>query len=152
MVEIPCEGGCSCGRVRYRCSARPFVEYTCHCRACQRVTSSAFATCMQVPAEALSWSSGTPRDWLRTADSGNRITTSACADCGSALVVANAARPRLRTIYVGTLDRPKEVEVDAHIFVSRKLPWVVLPEGHRVFSEAGDWRGDYAHDPTRLER
>ena len=32
-----------------------------------------------------------------------------------------------------------------------RLPWVVLPRGHRVFAEAGDWRPDYVADPSRLE-
>jgi hypothetical protein len=43
------------------------------------------------------------------------------------------------------------VEVSAHIWTKERLPWVLIPDGHRVFSEAGDWRPDYAEDPTRLE-
>ena len=152
MLTLPLEGGCYCGAVRYRCTAPPFVAYTCHCLACQHITSSAFATCIQVPSEALAVTEGSPRTQEREADSGNRITTSFCVACGSALYVANSSRSRTRTIYVGTLDRAADVEVDAHIWTKRRLPWVVLPPGHRTFSEAGDWRPDYAADPTRLER
>jgi len=151
MLEPPFEGGCLCGAVRYRCDARPFVAYTCHCRACRRLTASAFATCIQVPAEALAVVRGEPAAREREADSGNRLATAFCDACGSALWSANAARPRLRTLYVGTLDRAEDVAVDAHIWTSRRLPWVVLPKGHRVFPEAGDWRADYARDPSRLE-
>ncbi len=151
MLTAPFEGGCECGAVRYRSTARPFVAYTCHCLACQRITASAFATCMQVPEEALSLSRGSLKERVRKADSGNLLTTNFCPTCGSALYVANASRPRTRTIYVGTLDRASEVEVDAHIFTSRKMPWVVLPSGHRIFPEAGDWRPDYASDPSRLD-
>lgn len=151
MLEPPFEGGCQCGAVRYRCDAPPFVAYTCHCRACQRLSGSAFATCIQVPAEALATTRGAPVVREREADSGNRLATAFCAACGSALWSANAARPRLRSLYVGTLDRPGDVAVDAHIWTRRRLPWVVLPEGHRVFPGAGDWRPDYAADPSRLE-
>ena len=42
-----------------------------------------------------------------------------------------------------------DVAVDAHIWVKRKLPWVQLPAGHRIFEEAGDWTPDYVHDPGR---
>ncbi len=150
-MRVPFNGGCQCGAVRYRCTSSPFVCYTCHCRACQHITASAFATCIQVPAEALEVLSGSPGVFTRVADSGNTLTTSICTVCGSALFVANSARPRIRTIYVGTLDCASEVEVDAHIWVSRRLPWVVLPKDHRVFPNAGDWRPDYASDPTRLE-
>jgi hypothetical protein len=107
---------------------------------------------MQVPAEALTVTRGSPSSREREADSGNRITTSFCADCGSALYAENSSRPRTRTLYVGTLDRAAEVEVNAHIWTKRRLPWVVLPPGHRVFPESGDWRPDYAADPGRLSR
>ncbi|WP_369406046.1 GFA family protein [Spiribacter halobius] len=149
---MPFEGGCQCGAVRYGCGAQPFVSYTCHCLACQKLTGSAFATCIQVPEESLSIVKGAPSSRARPANSGNRLTTSFCADCGSALYSENSARPRLRTIYAGTLDCAADVEVNAHIWTKRRLPWVVLPKGHRVFSEAGDWREDYAADPSRLER
>jgi hypothetical protein len=105
---------------------------------------------MQVPAEALALVAGTPVPRERVADSGNRLESSFCAACGSALWARNSARPRLRTIYVGTLDRPELVPVNAHIWTQHKLPWVVLPAGHRVFEGPGDWRPDYASDPSRL--
>lgn len=149
MLEVPFEGGCQCGAVTFHCTARPYVSYTCHCRACQRLTSSAFATCIQVPAEAFSVR-GPLASREREADSGSRPTTSFCSVCGSAIYSANSARPRLRSIYVGTLERAEDVDVDAHIWTKRRLPWVVLPPGHRDFPEAGDWRSDYAGDPSRL--
>ncbi len=94
--------------------------------------------------------SGSPSTLERAADSGNLITTAFCSGCGSAIYSANSARPRLRTVYVGTLDQASEVKVDAHIWTKRRLPWVSLPTGHRIFTEAGDWRPDYARDPSRL--
>jgi hypothetical protein len=148
-VPLPLEGGCQCGQLRYRCTAAPFVAYTCHCRACQKLSSSAFISAMHVPAEALALA-GEPAVRERVADSGNRLATSFCPGCGSALMSRNSARPRVRTIYVGTLDTPEVIPVSAHIWTTGRLPWVVLPEGHRVFPAAGDWRPDYAADPTRL--
>jgi hypothetical protein len=50
---------------------------------------------------------------------------------------------------VGTLDDPGAVNVDAHIWAKRKLPWIVLPADHRVFEGPGDWTQDYAVDPDR---
>jgi len=150
-LSLPLEGGCQCGQVRYRCTAPPFVAYTCHCLACQKLSSSAFITAMHVPAEALSVIAGQPAERERVADSGNRLTTFFCASCGSALGSRNSARPRVRTIYVGTLDTPAAIPVSAHIWTKRRLPWVMLPEGHRMFPEAGDWRPDYAADPSRLD-
>jgi len=152
MLSLPFVGGCQCGAVRYRCITQPFVAYTCHCLECRHLTSSAFATLIQVPAEAFSITQGAAKFRERVADSGNRLTNAFCPGCGSALYISNAARPRVRAIHVGTLDCAADVEVSAHIWTKRRLPWVVIPHGHREFAGAGDWRPDYAQDPTRLER
>lgn len=150
-LALPAEGGCQCAAVRYRVEAWPFVSYTCHCRECQQLCASAFATCMQCPAEHVGVTAGTPRRRRRKADSGNVLTVWHCADCGSALYAQSSARPRICTVFVGSLDRAQDVTVDAHIWVSRKLPWVVLPPAHRIFEHAGDWTQDYALEPDRYD-
>ena len=106
---------------------------------------------MHVPREALTLTKGSPASRQRKADSGNLLTITFCGVCGSALYAANSGRPRTRTIYVGTLDQAAAVEVNAHIWTKRRLPWVLFPEGHRIFREAGDWRPDYASEPSRFE-
>jgi len=40
---FPLEGGCACGRVRYRVEKAPLIVHCCHCTVCQRETGSAFA-------------------------------------------------------------------------------------------------------------
>lgn len=149
VLNIPATGRCQCGACEYRLEAPPFVSYTCHCRACQALSASAFNTCIQVPAEAVTATLGAPLERQRTADSGNVLTTWFCGRCGSALFAQNSARPRIRTIYVGTLDERQDVEVNAHIWTEAKLPWVILPEAHREFRRGGDWREDYAGELDR---
>lgn len=149
MMSLPVSGQCQCGQVSYALSEQPYVAYTCHCKACRQLTSSAFNLCAQVPAEALMITAGSPQQRVRIAESGNELSTSFCADCGSALFAQNSARPQVKTIFAGTLDQDTGLAVSAHIWVSRKLPWVQLPVGHRVFDKHGDWTQDYAADPTR---
>src|SRR5215213_10062878 len=36
-------GGCLCGSVRYESEAEPVLTAACHCRHCQKQTSSAFS-------------------------------------------------------------------------------------------------------------
>jgi len=50
--NLPWEGGCRCGRVRFRVGALPVMEMACHCRGCQRMTASAFSTTIMVPASS----------------------------------------------------------------------------------------------------
>ena len=37
------EGGCTCGKIRYRLSGRPLIVHACHCTWCQRETGSVHA-------------------------------------------------------------------------------------------------------------
>ena len=150
MIDVPATGRCQCGQLGYAVGAQPFVAYTCHCRECQRLSSSAFATCMQVPAEAVEMTAGVAHTRTRPSDSGNEISMWLCASCGFAVFLQNSSRPRVRTVLVGTLEHLEQVQVDAHIWLKRKLPWVVIPAAHRQFDGAGDWSDDYAHDPDQL--
>lgn len=149
MISLPASGQCQCGQVQYTLKEQPYVAYTCHCKACRLLTSSAFTLCAQVPAEALVISAGSPQQRVRVAESGNELTTTFCAVCGSALFARNSARPRIKTVFAGTLDQDAGLDVSAHIWASRKLPWLQLPAGHRVFDENGDWTSDYSADPSR---
>ena len=50
-MTIPADGGCRCGRVRFRLSAAPLLTMACHCRGCQRMTASAYSTSIAIPAD-----------------------------------------------------------------------------------------------------
>lgn len=54
------EGGCRCGQVRFRATARPLVTMACHCRGCQQMTSSTFSLSAAIPAEAFEVTAGEP--------------------------------------------------------------------------------------------
>jgi len=105
---------------------------------------------MQVPAEAVDITAGVAHTRTRPTDSGSELCIWLCASCGSVVFLQNSARPRVRTVLVGTLEHPEQVQVNAHIWLKRKLPWVVIPATHRQFDGAGDWRDDYVHDLDRL--
>ena len=49
IPALPLDGGCRCGRVRFRLSEAPWMEAACHCRGCQRMTASAFSTTLIMP-------------------------------------------------------------------------------------------------------
>jgi len=39
-MKLPQAGGCQCGKIRYEITEAPQLVYTCHCKDCQRLTSS----------------------------------------------------------------------------------------------------------------
>ncbi|MHB1870005.1 MAG: GFA family protein, partial [Steroidobacteraceae bacterium] len=50
---FPLDGGCDCGRVRYRLTSRPLFVHCCHCRWCQRESGAAFALNALIESERL---------------------------------------------------------------------------------------------------
>tara|TARA_R110002110_G_scaffold190628_1_gene398820 strand:+ start:776 stop:1213 length:438 start_codon:yes stop_codon:yes gene_type:complete len=128
-MTAPYSGGCGCGAVRYSVTGEPLISYLCHCTECQRRTSSAFGLNFQIPTENLVIEKGTPATRVRTADSGNDLALNFCADCGTPLFSAPAARPQIRVIYAGTLDDPSWVPVKLHIWSDSALPWAIGEDG-----------------------
>jgi hypothetical protein len=128
-------GGCQCGAVRYEVTAALSAIYVCHCRECRRQSASAFGISAIVPRAALRLVRGTPRFWSRATDSGNQLDCAFCPDCGSRLWHERAGAGPDASVSVkgGSLDQPPDVSRAVHIWTSRKLPGIVIPEGATRF-------------------
>lgn len=124
------DGGCACGSIRYRLTAKPLFVHCCHCSWCQRETGSAFAVNALIEARCVEVLKGSPIQTMLPSASGNGQHFSRCPDCGIT-VWSNyaAARDKIHFVRTGTLDEPSLAPPDIHIFTSTKQPWVVLPEG-----------------------
>lgn len=135
-MQVRLTGGCQCGAVRFVCDAVPLSIYVCHCRECRRQSASAFGISVIVPRAAFRVIEGTPRSWVRGTDSGNRLSCQFCPDCGSRLwhEVQDPAAATL-SIKGGSLDEAPDLTQAIHVWVSRKLPGVVIPEGAPQFAE-----------------
>lgn len=59
-LNVPCEGGCRCGQIRFKLSARPLLTMACHCTGCQKMSSSAYSLSVAVPAEGFEVTEGEP--------------------------------------------------------------------------------------------
>ncbi len=54
------EGGCRCGQLRFRVTAKPIITMACHCTGCQRMTASAFSLSALYPSDAFEVTAGDP--------------------------------------------------------------------------------------------
>ena len=124
------EGGCVCGAVRYRVESAPMSVHCCHCTSCQTETGSAFAMNLLIEADRVALLSGAPKCVMTPSESGKGQQIWRCPECQVA-VWSNygGAGQKVRFVRVGTLDDPKAVTPDIHIYTRSKLPWVCLPEG-----------------------
>ena len=136
-MNLPQNGGCQCGKLRYEITEAPLATYACHCRDCQRMTSSAFSIAVIVRDSAFRLSGAEPRPLSRIADSGRTAIRWVCPECASWICSGpkpgTAAAEELRRVRAGTLDDTSWVRPTLHYFIGRKQPWVALPEGSLTF-------------------
>ena len=57
-LQLPAEGGCRCGSVRFRVTTAPSMTLACHCTGCQRMTASAFSLTAMIPEDGFALVSG----------------------------------------------------------------------------------------------
>lgn len=131
----PMTGGCQCGAVRYEIADRPRAIYVCHCRECRRQSASAFGISVEVRRAALRVTRGAPKSWSRPTDSGRTLHCLFCPDCGARLWHQAAGEPETITVKGGSLDEPPGLGDAIHIWTSRKLPGVVIPDGAPQYAE-----------------
>jgi hypothetical protein len=60
QLNLPSEGGCRCGRVRLKISAKPLLTMACHCTGCQTMSSSAYSLSAAIPSEGFEVIKGEP--------------------------------------------------------------------------------------------
>lgn len=136
---FPLDGGCDCGRIRYRMLTEPLYVHCCHCRWCQRESGAAFALNAMIETDRVARLTGDPAfiDTPSASGSGQKIAR--CPGCHIALWSHySGAGLRVAFVRVGTLDQPDHLPPDMHIFTQSKQPWVVIPSGANAVPEYYD--------------
>ena len=121
-----------CGEVRYRLASEPLFVHCCHCMSCQRQTGSAFVINLLIERDRVEILSGEPRAVDVSRDSGGMQRIYRCPNCQIALF-SEYTHPEVWFVRGGTLDEPRSVTPDVHIFTRSKVDWVKIPEGAATF-------------------
>ena len=132
-MPAPYKGGCQCGAVRFEISAEPLTAYVCHCITCQKQSGSAFGMAIVVPTDAIAVLEGDTSTFIKTADSGRESDCVFCPKCGNRLfhhIKADAAMSMVKT---GLLDDASDIIPVAHLWTSRALNWVTIPNDVLIF-------------------
>ena len=132
------EGGCACGEVRYRMTAKPMIVHCCHCKWCQRESGASFALNALVEADRIVILKGAPEPIDTPSHSGAGQTITRCPRCHVALWSHYDGADGIHFMRVGTLDEPSRLPPDIHIYTASKQPWVVLPPNTPAVEEYYD--------------
>jgi hypothetical protein len=126
------EGGCACGEVRYRLTSEPLFVHCCHCLNCQRQTGSAFVINLLIEVDRVELLAGEPQAISVPGDGGKKQKIWRCPTCQIA-VYSQYTSPRVHFVRGGTLDEPRGIKPDVHIYTRSKVDWVTLPDDVPAF-------------------
>ena len=123
-------GGCHCGEITFGAQLDPEKVGICHCTDCQITSASAYRTIAMVDAAGFRLTQGTPKTYVKTADSGNQRALTFCATCGTALYSAtNEPEPAICNLRAGFIDQRQDLPPRYEIWCRSALPWVKPVEG-----------------------
>lgn len=131
-------GRCQCGGVAYSCAAEPIELYVCHCTNCRAQSSSAFGISFIVPGSSFRVTAGAPSFYEWHTDCGGRSKGAFCPSCGSRLWHQDSGNAEFFSVKGGSLDEPPDISTAFHIWVSSKLPGVLIPSDAKQFLQEPD--------------
>src|SRR5574341_598946 len=106
------EGGCQCGKVRYRLEGEPLGLAVCHCSECQRQSGSAFGMSLAVASHSFRLLCGELKTFSVLCDSGRTKDCAFCPSCGTRIY--HRVIDAVLSIKPGTLDDTSWLLPEAH--------------------------------------
>ncbi len=131
------EGGCLCGKVRFRTTQAPMRTFACHCTFCQRVTGSSYFAESIFPNDAVTFNDGALSSYAHLSDvSKKKVFVHFCPHCGTTVSLTFERWPEVRGISRGCYDDPNAVDVSSHIWTRSAQTGTALPQAVECFAGA----------------
>ena len=97
----------------------------CHCTDCQKLTGTAFRPNISSLPGTLRFKSGTPKIYVKIAESGHKRAHAFCPECGTPIYATAAdPNPSVYTLRVGAIDQRAQFAAPIRqIWCRSALPW-----------------------------
>jgi hypothetical protein len=119
-------GRCHCGKISFEAEIDPGAVRICHCTDCQTLSGSAFRINVGSLPGTFALKTGTPKVYIKTAESGNQRAHGFCADCGTPLwATSPGPNPPSYGLRVGTLDCRADLKPSRQGWCRSALPWSI---------------------------
>jgi len=125
------EGGCLCGRVRYRASGPALRAVICHCSMCRRHSGAPALAFVHFPIASFRWLNSEP-SWYRSSPFAER---GFCVACGSTIAMREEVLDDRVQVCVGSLDVADGIEIDDHVWTRERIPWFDVKDERPRFPE-----------------
>jgi hypothetical protein len=118
------EGGCLCGKVRFRVTAPAIDTGYCHCRMCQKNSGAPVVAWATFPADSFAWIAEPPATYQSSPQARRQF----CQHCGSYMIFLSDRFPDEVSINTASFDAPEAFPPAMHIFVSTRISWLHLDD------------------------
>ncbi len=119
------DGGCYCGYIAYEATIEFEYIGICHCTDCQTFSGSAFRTGAFAPKDQFRLLTGTPKIYVKTAESGARRAQAFCPECGTHVYSAAEEDPQVFSIRTGTAHQRNQLLPTAQIWCRSAQAWAM---------------------------
>ena len=116
-------GACHCGKLSYEAEIDPAKVQICHCNDCQTFSGAPYRASVPVKTEDFVLH-GSPRHYIKTAESGNKRAQGFCENCGSPLYSTQAENPSYYMLRLGAIKQRAELKPARQIWKECAMPWV----------------------------
>lgn len=117
------QGRCHCGAITFEAEVDPSKATICHCTDCQMLSGTAYRTTVPADAATFVLKSGTPKVYVKTAESGRQRHHGFCGDCGTPIYATAPVNPVSYGLRVGTLAQRAQIAPARRIWCRSALPW-----------------------------
>ena len=118
-------GSCHCGEITYSAKINAEKVLICHCSDCQVLSASAFRTVVMSYPDALTFTKGKPKEYIKVADSGNQRAQGFCNNCGTGLYATSVGKSeKIYGIRLGTVLQREQLSPKRQIWSQSAQPWL----------------------------
>lgn len=133
MSTAPAEGGCLCGRVRFRAGSEPIWVSYCHCKDCRKATGAPVVVFVGFAGSDIEMLGGAATSYV----SSPGIKRTFCPRCGSPLSYEDGRLSGEIYFHIGNFDAPERFKPARHGWTSHALSWLHIGDDlprHERFS------------------
>ena len=124
-MSAPYQARCQCGAVQATISGEPVAVRQCWCRQCQQLAAGGPThNAMCHTADIALSGALASHDYI--AASGNTLTQSFCAQCGTPVMGQSSARPQFRTLRLGFFAPGHGLAPQMAIWAAEAPPYAVI--------------------------
>jgi hypothetical protein len=126
-------GGCLCGQFRFTATGEPEIVGLCHCKDCQRQTTSAFSIIAVFDQAAIA-TTGRLAGFTTIGEFGRPVRRSFCPECGAGVINEADFFPGKSLVKCGSFDDTDWVKPFFSLYCDSAQPWQILPETKLTFA------------------